>query len=262
MFDRSGNAAREWERFGREEPYFGVLADERFRRDSVDEAALEEFFASGRAQVDEMVARAEAHLGAPPAMSRVMDFGCGVGRLLVALAERAGTVVGVDVSPSMLEEARRNCRARGQENVELVGGLDALAPGFDLITSHIVFQHIPTAAGYALLSRLAGLLAPGGVAVVQFSLRPASRLAPAFYGVMRSVPPARRLWNLARRRRADFPFMEMNSYRLERLLAVLHANGIADVSVRFAPARRWAEHDQATLTFARPPARTPRSAPA
>jgi trans-aconitate methyltransferase len=135
-----------------------------------------------------------------------------------------------------------------------------LAPGFDLITSHIVFQHIPTATGYELLARVAGLLAPGGVAVVQFSLRPASWLAPAFYGVLRTVPPARRLWNLARRRRPDFPFMEMNSYRLERLLAVLHADGIGDVSVRFAPARHRADHAQATLTFARPPVQTPRSA--
>ncbi len=117
-----------------------------------------------------------------------------------------------------------------------------------------MLAHVSRLAAFALL------LAAGGVAVVQFSLRPASPLAPAFYGVMRSVPAARRLWNLARRRRADFPFMEMNSYRLERLLAVLESGGIADVSVRFAPARHWAEHDQAILTFARAPARTPRSA--
>lgn len=253
MSDRAANAAREWERFGQEEPYFGVISDARFHRDTLDDAALEAFFASGREQVGAMIAAAEAHVAGPLALARVMDFGCGVGRLLVALAEYAEEAVGVDVSPSMLDEARRNCEARGLERVTLVNSADLgeLAPSFDLITSQIVFQHIPAKTGYELVARLAGLLAPGGVAVLQFSLRPASRLAVPFYGVLRSLPPARRLWNLARRRRADFPFMEMNVYRLERLLAVLHGRGIGDVRVRFGPAAHPADYHQATLIFTR-----------
>jgi len=253
MFDRAGKAAREWESFGQQEPYFGVLADERFRRHQLDDDALDEFFASGRTQIAAMIGLAEAHVGRPLTLSRVMDFGCGVGRLLVALGERADAAVGVDVSPSMLDEAWSNCNARGLGHVTFVQSRDlaGLASGFDLITSSIVFQHIPSETGYELLARLADLLAPDGVGVLHFTLSPASRLAVPFYAVLRSVPAARRLWNLARRRRADFPFMEMNVYRLERLLAVLYAHGITSVSVRFVPAGHRADYNQATLTFAR-----------
>ena len=58
---------------------------------------------------------------------------------------RAERVVGVDVSPSMLAEARRNCDARGARNVELLAAdrLGTLAPEFDLVHSFIVLQHIP-----------------------------------------------------------------------------------------------------------------------
>ena len=251
---RSRRAAREWERFGRENPYFGVLSEERYLRENVDEEALEAFFATGREHVAAVIAMAEEHVGAPLRLARALDFGCGVGRLLLALAERADEAIGVDVSPAMLAEVRRACAARRIDNVVLVqtDDLASLAPGLDLVMSFIVFQHIPSATGYELLGRLADLLAPGGVAVLQFTLTPASRLAYPFYGVLRTVPPARRLWNRVRRRAPDFPFMEMNVYRLERLLAILQARGIGAVSVRFAPAAHRADYNQATLVFARP----------
>jgi 2-polyprenyl-3-methyl-5-hydroxy-6-metoxy-1,4-benzoquinol methylase len=38
--------------------------------------------------------------------SSVLDYGCGVGRLLIPLAERCECVVGVDVSDTMLREAQ------------------------------------------------------------------------------------------------------------------------------------------------------------
>lgn len=248
---------REWERFGRENPYFGVLSDERYLQQNLDDDALESFFASGREHVEQVISVAEAHLGRPLALRRALDFGCGVGRLLVPLADRAIEAVGVDVSPSMLEAVRRECDDRGVGNVVLVetADLPSLAPGFDLITSSIVFQHIPSATGYELLSQLADLLGPDGVAVLQFTLTPASRLAYPFYAVLRTIPPARQLWNRVRGRDRNFPFMEMNTYRLERLLGVLYGRGITEVSVHFAPAAHRSDYNQATLVFARPSSR-------
>jgi ubiquinone/menaquinone biosynthesis C-methylase UbiE len=57
-----------------------------------------------RAMVQERVAR-EGSLG------RLVEFGCGTGFYTQVLAERASTVVATDVSPGMLEAAKRRVQA-------------------------------------------------------------------------------------------------------------------------------------------------------
>ena len=39
-----------WRKFGKTDPYFGVLTADRFRKENLDEAALRDFFASGEDQ--------------------------------------------------------------------------------------------------------------------------------------------------------------------------------------------------------------------
>jgi SAM-dependent methyltransferase len=51
------------------------------------------------------------------AKGRVLDIGCGAGRVLLELEERGLEVVGIDVSPLALEV----CRRRGAKNVKKVG---------------------------------------------------------------------------------------------------------------------------------------------
>jgi SAM-dependent methyltransferase len=51
----------------------------------------------------------------PPAGCRVLDFGCGIGRVAIALADAAETVLGLDLSARMIVEARR--RAGGRSNL-------------------------------------------------------------------------------------------------------------------------------------------------
>lgn len=79
---------------------------------------------------------------------RVLEIGCGVGRLLRPLAGRVARVVGVDLSEAMLARARDHCG--GLPNVELLrtdGGLDSFPDAaFDFVFSHIVFQHLPRKA--------------------------------------------------------------------------------------------------------------------
>jgi cyclopropane fatty-acyl-phospholipid synthase-like methyltransferase len=102
----------------------------------------------------------------------VLDFGCGVGRLLVPFAMVAEDVVGLDVSVSMLREARKNCNKRGLRNVHLKPSddeLSTLAGTFDLIHSCIVFQHIPMERGRAILSKLLRHVHPGGMGAIQLT---------------------------------------------------------------------------------------------
>ena len=265
--DRGAKAEEQWRRFGEVDPYYGVLTEDRYRRENLDEAAREAFFGSGQEAIDGLVARMQ-ELGQPQHWTRAMDFGCGVGRLLVPLADRADQVVGVDVSPEMLAEARRSCEARGVDNVLLLEAhrLGELSADFDLITSYIVFQHIPSRTGYELTRRLTALLAPGGVAMLHFALTPGSALIPPFYWTLRRVPGARAIWNVMRKRARDYPIMEMNGYRLDQLLRDLHAAGIREVTIQYHPPpvgpsgrRDLTAFSGALLTYAKPP-RPPGSA--
>ena len=103
---------------------------------------------------------------------RVLEIGCGMGRLLRPLSERVAAAVGVDVSEEMLARAREYCA--GRPNVELLrtdgtGSLDFLGDAsFDFVYSHIVFQHVPRKAYVQrYLHEAARLLRPGGILRVQ-----------------------------------------------------------------------------------------------
>jgi SAM-dependent methyltransferase len=139
------SAAEQWERYGREDPYYGVLSYHAFHRDELDAAALERFYASG----EDHVSRLEDCI---PIRGRALDFGCGTGRVLIALAQRCEHVTGVDVSPSMLAECQRACDQRTVSNVTLA---DTIPAGpFDFVHSLNVLQHVPTRQGYDLIDRM------------------------------------------------------------------------------------------------------------
>jgi len=104
---------------------------------------------------------------------RVLDIGCGIGRLTRALSSRAANVVGVDVSDEMVRQAREALADVGNVEIELGNGHDlgGLADGsFDAVYSFVVFQHIPDPAVTCTYVREIGrVLRPGGWAVFQIS---------------------------------------------------------------------------------------------
>ncbi|MDB5113945.1 MAG: putative Trans-aconitate 2-methyltransferase [Chloroflexi bacterium] len=101
---------------------------------------------------------------------RVLDAGCGSGRVTERLLERLprGTVVALDGSEAMLQEAARRL-APHLSRVELVHAdlgqpLPAMAP-VDAILSTAVFHWVPDHD--ALLRHLAAVMRPGGRLVAQ-----------------------------------------------------------------------------------------------
>lgn len=99
--------------------------------------------------------------------SRVLDVGCGVGRWSRRLAVRGAQVTGIDVSPTMIAEARRRTDAQGLRAqchfaLQNVAALD-VDERFDLVLSVTVLQHIlDTAALRDALKRMAEHLVEGG----------------------------------------------------------------------------------------------------
>jgi len=85
--------------------------------------------------------------GLHPQQMKVLEIGCGAGRVTRALARLFGEVHAVDVSAEMIKQARRNLAGFANVHLYLNNGMD-LSPlppiEFDFAFSSIVFQHIPS----------------------------------------------------------------------------------------------------------------------
>jgi 2-polyprenyl-3-methyl-5-hydroxy-6-metoxy-1,4-benzoquinol methylase len=100
----------------------------------------------------------------------LLDVGCGPGTITVDLARRVapGRVLGLDVSPAPLDEARTAAEHAGVAVTFAVGdtyALEAADDSFDVVHAHQVLQHLtdPVAA----LREMARVCRPGGVIAVR-----------------------------------------------------------------------------------------------
>jgi SAM-dependent methyltransferase len=157
-----------WDERAREDAFHFVDNREPYRRPDA-----ERFWREGERDLDTLL----GVLGLTVAVQdRVVDVGCGIGRLTRVLAGRAAHVTALDVSPEMLAQAQE--LNPGLDNVEWVLGdgesLTGIEDGsVDAVVSHVVLQHIPSAKvqlGY--VTEFARVLRPGGWAAFGLSTDP------------------------------------------------------------------------------------------
>jgi SAM-dependent methyltransferase len=140
-----------------------------------------DFFASGERAVAEDVLTDMTNIcqGLDPKQMRVLEIGCGAGRITRALSDIFGEVHAVDVSGEMVRLART--ALAGQPNVFIYQNngedLSIIPPGlrFDFAYSTIVFQHIPDREVIENYVREAGLLLRPG-ALFKFQVQGDPRL--------------------------------------------------------------------------------------
>ena len=106
-------------------------------------------------------------LGRAEPGSVVLDLGCGAGTdLLIAaqMAGRGGHVIGVDMTPAMLDRARESAAAMGISNVELHQSLIESLPledaSVDMVISNGVIDLVPDKD--AVFDEIDRVLRPGG----------------------------------------------------------------------------------------------------
>jgi SAM-dependent methyltransferase len=113
----------------------------------------------------------EADLVESLGVRSVLDAGCGTGRVAIELARRGLDVVGTDIDPSMLATAR----ARAPELPWVEADLSTLHLGrtFDaVVLAGNVLIFVAAGTEPAVLERCAAHLAPDGLLVCGFQLRP------------------------------------------------------------------------------------------
>lgn len=165
---------KNWNEFGQQDPLWAILADPTKKNNRWN---LDEFFQSGRDEINEVVAYVQG-LGVLQQQGSALDFGCGVGRLSQALCPHFAQVKGVDIAASMVEQARQynqfgdRCEYFLNEKSDLSQFSDSSC---DFIYSNIVLQHMRPDYSQGYLREFLRLLSPGGLLVFQLPSELASQ---------------------------------------------------------------------------------------
>ncbi|MEX2511827.1 MAG: class I SAM-dependent methyltransferase [Cyclobacteriaceae bacterium] len=162
-----------WKYLGKNDPYFGVLSDEKYRMGKLSEDRLSEFFDTGKVFVEQTRKRVWDLFGTEISNLSVLDFGCGVGRLAIPFAGFSDKeVLGIDISEEIIQRAITHQQTYNQKNLsfQTYDGENLNQIGnFDFINSYIVFQHIEPRKGMMLLRQLLDHLNWGGILQVQLT---------------------------------------------------------------------------------------------
>src|SRR5579872_5619678 len=169
------NMRKAWDDRARENARHYVATS---RTDWTDES----FFASGEQQVAEDILTDMGNIcqGKDPKQMRVLEIGCGAGRLTRAFSNVFGEVHAVDISGEMVAAASKALEDRPGAHVYQNNGCDLkVVPDlpFDFAYSAIVFQHIPSREVIENYVReVHRLLRPGGL--FKFQVQGWSEMAP------------------------------------------------------------------------------------
>lgn len=131
------------------------------------------------------------------AQDHVLDLGCGIGNILMALSERIAftqPAVGIDVSPALIELGRRDIHRAGLDGridlqVASATSLPFESASFDVVVTSHVIKHLDDNALVQALSELARILRRGGRFLLwEFKKSPLS--APLFISARATgLPP-------------------------------------------------------------------------
>lgn len=151
----------------------------------------------------------------------VLDVACGPGLLACAFARVVRHVVGVDITPAMLEQARKTQAEQGLENVTWQSGDVFSLPypdeHFSIVTSRFVFHHLPDPL--AALKEMKRVCKQGGRVVVA-DMSPVPEKADALNAMERLRDPSHaRAMPLEELKSlfadAGLPLPRVDHYRLE-----------------------------------------------
>ena len=222
---------KQWKLFGKKEPYFGVLSDEKYLSENITMEDKNLFFKSGFNHLNNVIKNIQIHYDKNFEIKTALDFGCGVGRVVIPLSKYAECIIGVDISDSMIEESKKNCNEQSICNAKFIisdDNLSALNNKFNFLHSYIVFQHIIPKRGLLIFKKLIKNLEHGGIGVVHFTYARDSYQKYIVHFLKNKIPFLTNIINLIKKRNFFYPQMEMFTYDLNKISLILKGNNIKE----------------------------------
>lgn len=97
---------------------------------------------------------------------RVLDLGCGTGMVTLPATDRAGAVVGLDMTPAMLRRLQRKGARQPEGRLALIQGDARRLPlpdkSFSVVTSSFMLLHLTAAEKQQVFREVRQVLRPGG----------------------------------------------------------------------------------------------------
>lgn len=132
--------------------------------------SFELYWNTGKATAAGIEERIEKYVGEPE--PRVADWGCGLARVLRHLPERYARA-GFDYNAAAINWCTEHiCGAKFSRN-DLLPPLSAEPASFDALYALSVFTHLSAEAHDAWIAEVARVLAPGGIFIGAFHMKPA-----------------------------------------------------------------------------------------
>jgi 2-polyprenyl-3-methyl-5-hydroxy-6-metoxy-1,4-benzoquinol methylase len=123
------------------------------------------FLSGGRLGAETIVETLQRH-GRRIEQCKILDFGCGCGRVTRYWAHLTATINGCDVSPDAVEWCRENLRFGRFDVNELSPPLAYTDGQFDLVYALSVLTHLPEDLQQSWTREFSRLVAPGGLVIV------------------------------------------------------------------------------------------------
>lgn len=222
---------QDWESLAKLDACWAILTDPSRQFGRWD---LDEFFRLGEVEINSVWGKVQT-LGYPKSHDRVLDFGCGLGRLTRHLARYFKCAVGIDISEEMVLQAKA-LHSQSSNVSFFVNAADDLqmfeSGTFDMVYTNVVLQHLPNhSLIFKYLQEFGRVLSPAGILVFQL---------PAHIPWPFMLQPRRRIYNFLRGggvsdqflyRRLRLNPMRMTYVRENKVRSVLQECGLEPLQV-------------------------------